>query len=142
MPVSNLVLPPQFLAVLALPEDQRYLHFLRKAANSERIWSLLDPHGWATLTDPLGQVGLPVWPHPAFAAACACGDWEGYGPACIEVPVFLDRWLPDMGELGVRVDVFPTTGRRGFMVSALQLELQLRKQLALTAVISSTPASL
>lgn len=142
MPGAHLVLPPKLLAVQSLPEDQRYLHFLRQAANSERVWGLLDPRGWVTLTDPQGQVGLPVWPHPAYAAACASGDWEAYVPACIEVPAFLSRWLPDMAELGVQVDVFPVTGRRGHRVSALQLELRLREQLALIAITSSMPASL
>lgn len=131
MPESPQVLLPQFLAILELPEDERYLHFLRQAANSERIWGLLEPRGWVTLTDPQGHAGLPVWPHPVYAAACARGDWDSYMPACIEVPSFLDHWLPDMAELGVRVDVFPAAGRRGRMVPALALELQLREQLAL-----------
>jgi hypothetical protein len=131
MPDSPLVLPPQYLAVLALPEDERYLYFLRETAGAERLWGLLDPRGWVTLTDSQGQAGLPVWPHPVYASACASGDWNGYVPACIEVPAFLDQWLPDMAELGVRVDVFPATGRRGRMVPALQLELQLREQRAL-----------
>ncbi len=128
---SSLALPPQFLAVMALPEDARYLHFLRQVADSAQVWGLLDPRGWVTLTDAQGHAGLPVWPHPAYAAACASDDWSGYVPACIEVPAFLDHWLPDMAELGVRVDVFPATGRRGLMVPALELELQLREQLTL-----------
>jgi len=131
MPESSLALPPQCLAVLALPEDERYLYFLREAASSERLWGLLDPRGWVTLADPQGHAGLPVWPHPVYASACASGDWDGYLPACIEVSAFLDHWLPDMAELGVRVDVFPAAGRRGRMVPALQLELQLRERMAL-----------
>lgn len=131
MPDSSLTLPPQFLAVLALPEAERYLYFLREVAGSERLWGLLDPRGWVTLTDSQGHAGLPVWPHPMYASACAGGDWDGSVPACIEVPTFLDQWLPDMAELGMRVDVFPATGRRGRMVPALQLELQLREQMAL-----------
>lgn len=142
MPGAHLVLPPKLLAVQSLPEELRYQHFLRQAANSERVWGLLGARGWVTQTDLRGQFGLPVWPHPAYAAACAGEDWEACVPACIDVPVFLDRWLPDMAELGVLVDVFPVAGRRGHMVSAWQLELRLREQLALIAITSSMPANL
>ena len=131
MPDSLLVLSARFLAVLALPEDERYRHFLCQAADTAKVWGLLDPSGWVTWTDPQGHAGLPVWPHPVYASACATGDWAGCLPAGIEVADFLEHWLPDMAELDMQVNVFPATGRRGLMVPALQLELQLREKLSL-----------
>ncbi len=83
---------------------------------------------WLGDADGRAGAGLPVLVH---AAACASGDWNGYVPACIDLPAVLDHWLPEMGKLGVRVDVFPATGRRGLMVPALELKLQLREQLML-----------
>lgn len=130
MPGVPPLLPPQFLAVSALPEAQRYQHFVSRVADSALIWSLRNARGWVSLTDPQGQAGLPVWPHPSYASACATGDWAGCEPSYIDLQEFVDQWLPDMAALGVQVDVFPTTGRFGVLVSALQLELHLREALA------------
>jgi len=132
------LLPPPFQTVSAWPPGARYRHFVADAAQTARVWGLLDGSGWVTLADRAGGFGLPVWPHPAYAHACAAGPWAGCTPGCISVQEFLDRWLPDMAALDAQVDVFPTPRGTGFIASALELELHLRAELAR---IAAAPAS-
>ena len=37
---------------------------------------------------------MPVWPHPAYAVACAQGAWQGHVPAAIPLDEWLEDWLP------------------------------------------------
>lgn len=133
MPSVLPLLPPQFQAVSALPPGARYRHFVADAARAARVWGLLDASGWVTLANREGGFGLPVWPHPAYARACATGPWAGCAPGYIRVHDFLDQWLPNMAALGAQVDVFPTPQGAGCMSLALDLELHLREELARNA---------
>lgn len=121
------------LKVSTWSNSERYAYFLRLAADSAKVWGLLGQQGWVTLTDLQGQSSLPVWPDQGHACASAVGDWAGLVPACIGVREFVQHWLPNMGELDLRVNVFPTMERLGLRVTAALLELHLHEQLSVNA---------
>jgi hypothetical protein len=66
----------EFDSVRRLPARERYKYFIKKAADSQTVWSLWN-NGWALLGDDEGEA-VPVWPHAKFAEAFALGEWDGY----------------------------------------------------------------
>lgn len=108
-------LPPVLVQMLglqpapALVDTPRYQGFVQDAAQAQQVWGLLDAGGWISLTLDDGMGCLPVWAHPADALACARGPWADCRTAAIDLPDFLDHWLPAMDSLGVQVAVQPDT---------------------------------
>ena len=73
---------------------------------------------------------FPVWPHPAYALACANGPWAGAEAAQIEVHTFINAWLPNFEAEGTHVAVLPTPELRAAVVPAAQLREDLSIELA------------
>jgi len=122
--------PEQQGAVSALDGPQRYQHFLSRVADTQAVYGLRTQEGWVSACDDNGAEGMPVWPHPAYAAQCASGEWAGSTPAAIDVFDFADDWLPAMSAQGVNAIVFPTAAMSGVLTDAAQLGEDL--ELALT----------
>ena len=59
----------EFAAVSALPPAERYAHFVKRAADTEEVWSLRSRDGWALAGDSARQL-IPVWPHPRKRGFC------------------------------------------------------------------------
>ncbi|KFI07153.1 hypothetical protein JN27_11410 [Massilia sp. BSC265] len=110
-------------------DTARFKHFIGRAADCERLWSLRDASGWVVAVDCAGAPGFPVWPHLDYARACATGMWAGYLPAEIDVHAFTEAWLPDMAERGVSVEVFPTPSARGVWMRPEELQHHLADEL-------------
>ncbi len=122
--------PQQQAGVVASDAEQRYKHFVSRAADFEQVWGLRNAAGWFSFgTDDIANV-FPVWPHPAYALACAVGPWAQAEAAPIEVHAFVNTWLPNFEAEGTHVAVLPTPELRAAVVPATQLRADLCNELA------------
>lgn len=119
----------QFAAVLRLPGDERYRHFIARVADWEEIWALKSEDGFVSLADDEGHACLPVWPHPDYAVALATEDWSGSSPSLIKLAHFLEKWVEGMSRDGVHVAVFPNRAGRGVVVAPDRLKSDLETEL-------------
>jgi hypothetical protein len=116
-------------AVLALPGRDRYDHFIKQAADKQRVWSLRDAGGWVFSTGDERTSLLPLRPHPDYASLAATDEWTGAIPDAIGLNELLNEMLPVLAERGVGVLVFPTPEGEGVVppleqfISDLQAEL-------------------
>jgi hypothetical protein len=117
--------PNAFAAVSRLPAPERYEHFINRAADFSEVWTLKGPAGYATMADDQGRKGVPLWPHPDFAAALATDDWSAHQPHPIPLPNLLDKWLPGMARDGLLALIFPTPAGRGVPIAPLRLQQDL-----------------
>ena len=116
--------------VLASGAEHRYKHFVNRAADFERVWSLRSADGWVSFgTDEIPSV-FPVWPHPAYALACAVGPWAGAEALPIDIHAFLNTWLPNFEAEGTHVAVLPTPELRAAVVPASQLREDISSELS------------
>lgn len=122
--------PKEFAAVSSLEGAARVAHFIKRAADWQVVWGLRDQDGWVSANDGNGNEGLPIWPHPNYAAACATKEWEGNSPAAIDVELFVNAWLPNMATKNAKVIVFPTPELRGVFVDAVELQSMLIQELS------------
>ena len=116
--------------VTALAGPLRYKHFIVRSADTQVLFGLRTSEGWVSACDEDGAEGLPVWPHPAYAMACATGEWEGSTPVEIDIYDFANDWLPTMAAQGVNAIIFPTAAMHGVLADPAQLEADLKLELA------------
>ena len=119
----------QLKAILALPGQQRYEHFIKQVADSLRVWSLRDEAGWVCSTTDEGTSVLPLWPHPDYASLAATGGWMGAVPHAIDLRKLMDEMLPDFRERGVGVLILPTQDGKGVVPPLDQLLSDLQEEL-------------
>jgi hypothetical protein len=113
---------------LALPAEERAAAFFQLVADWEQAWGLKDAEGWIVSGDP---GSLPLWPHSAFAEACARGAWENTVPEAIPIDELLEDLLPLLEEDGLRVAVFPAPDDPGTVMPPGELRERLEKELEL-----------
>lgn len=123
---------PEFGAVSALPAGERYNHFVKRVADSERVWVLASDSGdLVQQADDQGRSYLAVWPHPRYAAACATAEWAGTEPAEIGVDEWTIAVLPRLAAEGRMLVVFPTPDDQGFIVPPAGMKEDIESELSL-----------
>jgi hypothetical protein len=112
--------------LLALSAEDRATAFFQLVADWEEAWGLVDDQGWIVARD---TDALPLWPHAAFAEACAQGRWEGARPEAIPLEDLLDELLPLLEGDGLRAAVFPTPDDPGLPLPPVELRERLEREL-------------
>lgn len=115
-------------AVLALPGPQRYSHFIKVAADQNRIWGLYRD-GWALMGAENGVEVFPVWPAEEYAVSCATGEWSSYLPRPISLESLLQELLPSLKKSGTLLGVFPTPADKATTPSLDQVRDDLTTEL-------------
>lgn len=93
--------------ILALPPKERYSYLLQMLVDTEEAWGLRDDQGWVVKSDPERGDLFPLWPHSAFAEACAQGPWADARPAEISLDD-MEELLPLLEEDHITVSAFPS----------------------------------
>lgn len=112
--------------LLALPAVDRAVNFFQLVADWEEAWGLQDENGWVVGRE---TDALPLWPHAAFAEACARGPWEGAVPAAVPLDDLLVDLLPLLAADNLRAAVFPTPDDPGLLLTPAELGERLEREL-------------
>jgi hypothetical protein len=118
--------PDEVQELLALSPRERAASFFQLVADWEGAWGLKDAQGWVVSRE---TDGLPLWPHPALAEACAIGPWTGSLPKAVAVDELLADLLPLLAEDGLRIAVFPSPGDPGVLLTPAELAERLEQEL-------------
>lgn len=118
----------QIDAVITLPGQKRYNHFVEVVVDWEEIWGLYQD-GWALAATEDGQPVFPVWPAKEYAELCAEKEWAGYKPESFTLEDFMSELLPNLKHDDVLPGVFYTPSDRGVTPTVDQLLEDLNKEL-------------
>jgi len=108
----------EFAAVIALPAQERYGHFIKRVADSEQLWGLRSAEGWLLLGDDTNADSFPVWPAERYAAAYAEAQGCEESPQAIDLDAWREELLPQFLSDNVLVAVFPIPAGPGVVVTA------------------------
>lgn len=117
----------EFHSVAGLGAEDRFDYFVEAVIDSGRVWTLGRDEGTVLMSFE-GEDCLPVWPHPDFAEQWISGDWSDCRPLSIDMPAWLERWLPGLHEDGVVLAVFPSTEEEGMVIAPEELKQTLVTQ--------------
>lgn len=110
----------EFHAISGSSADERYDYFVDAVIQWQQVWTLSSDKGTVLMSSE-GEDCLPVWPHSDFASQWATGDWSDCSPMSIDLPAWLERWLPGLEEDGLVIAVFPGTEEEGIVVAPQDL---------------------
>ena len=116
-------------AVLSLPKELRYEHFIRRVADTGQVWGLYRD-GWAIGKTDDGALVFPMWPTSELAQQCAVLEWEGYAPQEFGLQELFDELLPQIEADGILPGITYTPDEYGLTPSHGQLrgDLQARQR--------------
>jgi hypothetical protein len=103
-------------AVSKLEPLERYQYFMKKVADTEKMYSLVDKEGNFALSDVEINVLFSLWPAPEFALKCAQGAWEGFTVKEITIEDFEDNILDIVSDNNWLINVFSIECKTGFVV--------------------------
>lgn len=106
----------QIAAVIALPGERRFEHFIKTVVSWEEAWGLYDS-GWALAANEDEVTVFPLWPAKEYASICAAKDWGGYEPRAIPLSDLIEILLPKLKKDGVLPGVFYTPSDNGVIPS-------------------------
>lgn len=116
-------------SVIRLNSKKRYQYFIKKVADSDRIWGLYND-GWALAGDEEGETFIPLWPSREYASLCAIQQWEGYNPEFVDLHEFLDEHLNELIENSIKIAVFYTPQDKGIIPTYEQFKRDLCEELS------------
>lgn len=116
-------------AVLRLPGEKRYQYFVKRVADTNKLWGLWS-NGWAMAVTDQGQKTIPVWPAAEYAESCRIGDWKIYAPKAIDLPEFMNSFFPQLIRDGVRISIFDTPSEDSVLVDDDKLLDDLKNELS------------
>lgn len=118
----------QIDAILKLPGQKRYEHFIKVVADWEEAWGLYQG-GWALAGTENGRRVFPLWPARVYAEVCSAQEWIGYEPRSIPLDELIDELLPNLEEDGILPAVFYTPKDFGVTPTIDQLSSDLKREL-------------
>ena len=121
--------PKQLENVFALTSKQRYEHFILKVCDWEELWILEDNNKDFLIITPQEDLAyLPVWPHADYALAFH-EIYPSLKPSRVELDSFLETWLPNLNNDGLKVGVLPNLGTTVWIIDPLDLKEELENEL-------------
>lgn len=121
--------PKQLENVFALTSKQRYEHFIAKVCDWEELWILEDNNeNFLIITPQQDLEYLPVWPHADYALAFH-EVYPSLKPSQIQLDTFLEIWLPNLNNDGLKVGVLPNLGTTVWIIDPLDLKEELENEL-------------
>ena len=118
----------QIGAVLALPSEKRYEHFVKIVADWQEVWGLYND-GWALAATDTGVTVFPLWPAKEYAALCADKEWAAYAPRPFSLDDLLSELLPKLKKDGVIPGVYYTQHDKGITPTVDQFVSDLNEEL-------------
>jgi hypothetical protein len=115
-------------AVVMLPKELRYEHFIRRVGDTGEVWGLVRD-GWAIGKTDDGALVFPLWPSDELAQQCAVLEWTGYTPQSFALNELLDELLPQLEADGILPGITYTPDEYGLTPSHAQLRADLEARL-------------
>ena len=126
-------------SVVNLPKQLRYEHFIRRVADTGRVWGLVRD-GWAIGKTDDGSLVFPLWPTSELAQQCAVLEWEGYVPQEFGLQELFDELLPQIEADGILPGITYTPDEYGLTPSHAQLRADLQTRLRQRPASQDHPA--
>lgn len=116
-------------AILKLEPYDRYQYFIKRVADSEQMFTIVDNEDNWALADVQGKEVFSVWSAPDFAVLFAIGDWESFSVKEITIEQLEDDIIDEIENNGYLINVFPIIGRSGFVVDIIEFAKDINNEM-------------
>lgn len=103
--------------VSKLEPFKRYEYFIRKVADFQELWTIIDNNGAIALSDIEKHRLVSFWTAEDFIQSNLTGNWKGFTPIKIDLDNLDDTIIPFIEENEYLLSIFPVNGKSGFVVN-------------------------
>jgi hypothetical protein len=102
--------------VLKLEPKKRYEYFIRKIADFEELWTIVDENGNYAIATVDNKTLMSFWPEEEFIVSNLNDEWSNCKALNLSLDDLADEVLPYIAKNNHLINVFPINGRAGFIV--------------------------
>ena len=122
--------PKEIEKVSALDAFERYQHFIKRVADSEKLYTLNSKEGDWARSDIDAFMLYPLWPFKEYAMNGMRGVWADFEVIEFDLNDFTDKILPTIIEEGFMLNIFPVGDATGFVVNDSEFIRDIKEELS------------
>ncbi|AZA77812.1 DUF2750 domain-containing protein [Chryseobacterium joostei] len=115
--------------VISLEPIERYNYFIKKVADWEIFYTLLNESGEYALSELKDKKLFPMWSAREFAELCKVSGWETYTVKELKLDDLENEIIDFIADQNCLINVFPIYNRTGFVVSLIEFSKDLSEEL-------------
>ncbi|WP_336690599.1 MULTISPECIES: DUF2750 domain-containing protein [unclassified Chryseobacterium] len=102
--------------ILKLEPQKRYEYFIRKVADFEELWTIVDENGDYALSSVDDKTLVSFWSAEEFIGSNLDDEWSNCKTLKLSLDDLTDEVLPYIADNDYLMNIFPINGRSGFIV--------------------------
>ncbi|WP_228455545.1 DUF2750 domain-containing protein [Chryseobacterium potabilaquae] len=115
--------------ILKLEPFERYKYFIKKIADWEVFYTLIDKNGEYVLSELEGQKLFPVWSAEEFAKLCMISGWENTAIRKLDLDDLENEIIDFIADSNCLINIFPIYDKTGFVVTLKEFAKDLSEEL-------------
>lgn len=119
----------EIIAVCQLDAFERYQYFIKRVADSEKMYSLIDNEGFWAMADIEDKTVISLWPAPEYALINAIDDWDGFLVKEIIIKEFEDDFINCIEKNNWLINIFSFKEKAGFVVDISEFARDLSEEI-------------
>lgn len=117
-------------SVIALEPLERYKYFIKKVADAELFFTLIDNTGNYVLSELEEQKLFPMWSSAEYAELCKMNGWEEHIVKKLDLDDLENEVIDFIADEDCLINVFPVYDNTGFVVSLTEFSRDLGAELS------------
>lgn len=98
----------EFKALIKCRSEVRYQYALKRIADTETMWSIVEDENAFAIQSLDNERLLPIWSSKEYAQAFCTNNWTGYRGIAITLDSFEESIIDYICREGLLINVFPT----------------------------------
>lgn len=104
-------------SVSSLNPFDRYKYFIKRVADFEVMYTLVDERGRFAISEVEGNIMLSFWSAQEYAIINAANEWKNYRVQTITLGDFEKEVIDLISEQNYLLNIFPINDKTGFVVN-------------------------
>ncbi|WP_196893076.1 DUF2750 domain-containing protein [Aureivirga marina] len=117
--------------VLKLSPFERYKYFIKKVADIEELWTIVDENNKFSIAEIDNKKLISFWSAKEYIKSNLEESWENEIPFKMNLDYFESKIIPLIEEKELLINVFSINGKSGFVVSLREFIRDLNEELEL-----------
>ncbi|WP_433631775.1 DUF2750 domain-containing protein [Chryseobacterium cucumeris] len=115
--------------VIYLEPFERYKYVIKKIADWEVFYTLVDKEGEYVLSEIEGKTLFPIWSAEEFAKLCMISGWQDTRIKKLDLDDLENEIIDFIADASYLINVFPVYDRTGFVVTLNEFAKDLNEEL-------------
>lgn len=107
MPNDVIISENEFNALIKSQPDVRYRYALKRIADTETMWSIVDNNGAFFIQSYSNERLFPIWSSMEYAHAFCVKNWSNWKIKAISLDTFENSIIDFICKEGLSINVFP-----------------------------------